>query len=592
MYMRIWLQLLLICVGIVQARISVEFDSERIEANQNFTMTLVVPIDELPSSRGVPHIANLGDIALLGLDSTDEKVRDFFMNVFRIRKYHFKLKAPAKEGSFKVSIQWEMEGKDHSMGKVQIDVRRSMNAAGLEVRLVPSRTSVYEGEQFGVNLQFVAYENYVGDIQLTGMDFGKDFISHRAEKLELKPVGSSNKGSGQMSTAKVAWLSPIRAGELWIPEYKVSYLKVGAPKKVEKRTANSYFSSFVQEPEKATAQSNKVRIQVKPLPNQGRPQNFNGLVGQYQFEAKVDRNELQVGEALTLQIRIKGNGKPGAIPDPVLPSFADFRSVPPESQVKKTEVNGLIWTERVLKIYLYPKKKGEFRIAPISFHWFDPVKGTYVEQSSPEFVIRAEKGDLTQAAVAGGSADGSIPMVLTPEQKEIETLGADILHIHKPTNLESQSGPYYRSIWYWLVFLLPALLAPWMIRWLRKRLTLRSDAAWLRKQGAMAELNKKWKEAEVLLRQDARACLALIEKALLDYLGAKHNRELQGLTRSALSEALNSLNLENDSHQRLLKFLDVCDQARFSPLGMDAAQAESLLQEARQIAESLQGAVK
>lgn len=592
MNMSKWFQLLLICVGMAQARISVEFDSERIEVNQNFTMTLSLPSDELPSSRGVPRLVNLGDISLLGIDSADERVRDFFMNVIQLRKYHFKLKAPAKEGSYKVSIQWEMDGKDRALGKVQMDVRRSMNAAGLEISLTPSRSTVYEGEQFGVSLQFVAYENFMGDIQLSGMDLGKDFISHRAEKLEIKPAGSSNKGSGQMSTAKVAWLSPIRAGELWIPEYKVSYLKVGAPKKVEKRTANSFFGSFVQEPEKATAQSSRVRIQVKPLPSQGRPQNFNGLVGQYQFEAKVDRNELQVGEALTLQIRIKGNGKPGAIPDPVLPSFADFRSVPPESEVKKTEVNGLIWTERVLKIYLYPKKKGEFRIAPISFHWFDPIKGTYVEQSSPEFVVRAEKGDLTQAAIAGGSADGSVPMVLTPEQKEIETLGADILHIHKPTSLESQSGPYYRSFWYWLVFLLPAFLAPGLIRWLRKRLSLRSDAAWLRKQGAIAELNKKWKEAEALLRQDSKACLALIEKALLDYLGDKHNRELQGLTRHALSEALNSLNLENHSHQRLLKFLDACDQARFSPLGMDATQAETLLQEARQISESLQGVVK
>lgn len=580
-------RLLLACAFFapVWAGMSVEFDKDRIEAGKSFQLILVIPHPELPASRGVPTIDDLQGFTLNRVDSADERINSFFTGRMMVRKYRYHMTAP-RDGSYRLPLSWEMDGQTRSLGKVRIDVARPYDASGLQVNLIPSKRAVYEGEQLSIAMSLQTYENFQGGLNLSGIDLGNDFVAHRSDLSKLQLVRSSRPGVQLEANSKIAWLSPIRSGNLTIPPLQFKYQKMGAPKMVNKKMGNMSFSSVTQEAEEATATSGPLQIHVLPLPEEGKPTHFNGMVGQYAFEAKIDRIQLQVGEALTLLIKIRGNGKPGSIPDPELPSFAEFRSVPPESQVSKTEVNGQIWTERTLKIFLYPKKKGDFRIAPIRFSWFDPVKRKYQESMSEEFQIHVEKGDLTEAAASGGTM---IAATLTAsEKKAIEQLGQDIRFIHEPKSLPQEYQGLYRKPWYWLLLLLPFGIAAALAHWSRRRHALLRDRAYQRRSHAQQALHAVWTQAETALNQgDTREVLTLAERGLTTYLGDLFNQEFTGLTRDRLRDILQKLHGSAEAIDGLLRLLATCDQARFSPMGVSTEEASHLLHEAKSLADAL-----
>ena len=579
-----WILALLSCAASLFANgVSVEFDKDRIEMGKEFRLSVVIAQKSMPAQHGVPSIGELKGFTLNKVDSVDERVNGFFTGPVMVRKYRFYMVAPNSAGSFNLPLMWEFDGSEHNIGNVPIVVARAYDASALLVSLTPSKRTVYEGEQFSLTMNLQTFENFQGGLGLSGIDLGNDFVAHRSDLANLQMTRSQKNGVQMEATAKVAWVSAIRPGTLTIPELKFKYQKMSAPKVVNKQMGNFSYSSVTQQPEEATASSGSIQIQALALPSEGRPASFAGMVGQYTFKVTPDRTSLQVGEALTLLIQIRGNGKPGSISDPVLPDFSEFRSVPPESQVTKIEKDGMIWTERTLKIFLYPKKKGDFSIPAIRFSWFDPARKRYEEAVSPQIQIKVAKGDITQAAASGGQS--FTPTAPTAEKKDIEALGSDIRYIHEAVEYPNEAQNLHRKVWFYLLLLLPFALALLGIRLDSKRRNLLHDVAYQRRHKAQVVWNKAWAEVEAALQaQDTRRMLAVLEPALLTFIGDLCNQDLGGLTRDALRAKLQKCALPVTAIDALLDFLRECDQARFSPAGASAAESTRILGIAQQIA--------
>src|SRR5690606_9387310 len=52
--------------------------------------------------------------------------------------------------------------------------------------------------------------------------------------------------------------------------------------------------------------SDPVTLEVRPLPAEGRPAGFNGLVGRYDLSVTADRERASVGDPIGLSLRIRG----------------------------------------------------------------------------------------------------------------------------------------------------------------------------------------------------------------------------------------------------------------------------------------------
>ena len=586
----------------VSARPSLQVDRERIESGKTFGLQLVFPLNELPENRSDLQLEAANGFTLVGIDSTDQMIRpsmeDMFNSFFgggnrggyKARVYTFKLKAPKKTGRISVGqIYLTIDGQKRNItGDVPINIQRAFTDEALSVSLTPSKKSIYEGEQFSVTLGFHTYEHFEGGLQATDMNTGDDFIVHRSDlsTMKFEPVEGSRRE--MQASAKFAWLSPTKSGNLQIPPFKFKYTKLGEPKVVEenKQMGGMTFSSrsVKQESVEAEAQSPTINITVKPLPTEGKPANFSGMVGNYNFSADFDRTELKVGEAMTLTINIKGDGLPGSITDPKLPDFGEFRSVPPENELNKKVVGNKVITTKNIRVFLYPKKKGEFTIPEITYSWFNPSKKKYETAKAGPWNVTVEKGEaapeaIFQAPVAQGPA--------AVQKQEIESLGSDIRFIHKVNENRDNSAPY-KNILFWVIFAAAIPFYLIVTAAVRSRRKHNSDAALVRKGKADKMLKARFADArEALKKGDAKALYAALENGLINYLSDKTNLEFKGMTRPQMKDELAKLGVNAETIAAIDSWLEKCAFARFAPVNPSAEEQKQMLDDVEKLCEEL-----
>ena len=598
---------LFLCLSLsvfVFARPSLQVDKDRIEAGQTFNLQFIIPLQELPDARGVPHLETANGFTLLGLDSANQTMRpdmeDMFESFFnggarsyKARVYSFKLRAPKKTGNINVGqLTWEIGGQVQTIsGSIPVNVQKSFHDDALSVSLTASKKTIYEGEQFSVTLGFHTYEHFEGGLQATDMNTGNDFIVHRSDlaNMEFKPVEGARRE--MQASAKFAWLSPTKSGNLQIPPFKFKYTKRGEPKVVEenKQMGSMSFTSrsVRQESIEAEATSPTINITVKPLPTEGKPENFSGMVGDYKFSAEFDRAQLKVGEALTLAITIKGDGTPGTITDPKLPDFSDFRSVPPENNISKKVIGNKVITTKDIKVFLYPKKKGTFEIPEISYSWFNPSKKKYENAVAGPWTIEVEKGDNTVEAVFQSPASVAGPAAV--QKQEIESLGADIRFIHTVTGKASSTAPH-RSIIFWILFAAAIPFYFIVSAIITSRRKHNSDAALVRKGRANKLLKEKFANArEALQKGEGKAFYAALENGLIDYLSNLTNLEFKGMTRPQMKQELEALGVKPETVAAIDSWLEKCAFVRFAPGSASPEEQAQMLKDVEKLCDGLNG---
>ena len=598
-------RILFLCLALAlcaTARPSLQLDRERVESGKTFGLQLVFPLNELPENRSDLSIETQNGFTFVGLDSSDQMIRpdieDMFNSFFgggrnrggyKARVYTFKLKAPKKTGRISIGqIFMGIDGQKRSIsGDIPINVQRAYSDDALAVSLTPSKKSVYEGEQFSVTLGFHTYEHFEGGLQATDMNTGDDFIVHRSDLSGMKFEPVENNRREMQASAKFAWLSPTKNGNLQIPPFKFKYTKRGEPKVVEENKQMGGMSfhsqSIRQESIEAEATSPIINITVKPLPSEGKPADFSGMVGNYSFNADFDRTNLKVGEAMTLSIDIKGDGLPGSITDPKLPDFGEFRSVPPENNISKKVVGNKVITTKSIKVFLYPKKKGQFSIPEIKYSWFNPAKKKYETAVAGPWNIEVEKGDAEAEAIFQTPvAQGPAPV----QKQEIESLGSDIRFIHK-VSTDDSTAPY-KNIYYWVLFAAAIpfyLIVTFSVRKHRKR---NNDAALVRKGKANKMLKARFMNArEALKKGDAKALYAALENGLIDYLSDKTNLEFKGMTRPQMKEELAKLGVKTETISAIDAWLEKCAFARFAPVNPSKDEQQKMLDDVEKLCEDL-----
>lgn len=139
--------------------------------------------------------------------------------------------------------------------------------------------------------------------------------------------------------------------------------------------------------------SNSKYLQVLPLPEKGKPDNFSGAVGTFAFKANVTKNELKSGESLQLDLIVsgKGNLKLFEIPKPNLPS--NFEIYEPKHQEFVNEnINGI--SGKIVDSYtIIPQEKGNFKIKSQNFSFFDITSKTYKTISSEAINLVVSQGE-------------------------------------------------------------------------------------------------------------------------------------------------------------------------------------------------------
>jgi len=125
-------------------------------------------------------------------------------------------------------------------------------------------------------------------------------------------------------------------------------------------------------------------ITVKPLPEAGKPKDFTGAVGRFNFNVIPSKTNLKNGESLDLKVAVSGTGnlKLFTLPKPIVPSSVEMYDAVHNEQVQTplTGMNGQISDSYTI----VPQFKGKYPIKPMSFSYFDLGTGKYKTITSPE----------------------------------------------------------------------------------------------------------------------------------------------------------------------------------------------------------------
>ncbi|HBS28962.1 MAG TPA: hypothetical protein DEB06_05825 [Phycisphaerales bacterium] len=301
---------------------------------------------------------------------------------------------------------------------------------------------------------------------------------------------------------------------------------------------------------RAVVPSNPVRIEVRPLPTEGRPPNFNGLVGRYLISTEASESEVSVGDPIRLSITVRGP-LPGSVPAPDLerqPALAgDFR-------VGAEQPKGIIEPGRVrFDRELRAQHDRVTEIPPIELPYFNVETGRFEVARSDAIPLRV-RPTRTVTTADGFGAVGEAPApsgVLESNSEGIahNFTGPDALHDQRFSLARSVLSPVGVAT----VVAPPALYAGLGVIALVRR-SSQSGSDRRRRSRALVT-------ARGALSQPSDAPAAAVSRALRLYAGLRTGRNPDGLTAQECADAFAPAGESLQSRAREL--LARCDASEY-----------------------------
>jgi hypothetical protein len=441
-----------------------------------------------------------------------------------------------------------------------------ITAKDLFVRAVPSKTNPYQGEQI-----IVTYKIYtrvpVAEYSITRTPSTAGFWLQDLLKDSKKLNQFRETIDGQeyvVAEIKKDALFAQKAGTLTIDPLEMDVL-AQIQRKVAKRNFNDpFFDSFFNDSflgntyqnVRKTIRSNEIKINVKPLPENSRPKDFTGGVGDFNVNASIDREQLKANEALTLRFSISGKGNIKLVEKPAVAFPPDFEVYDPRTTDNiVASANGVSGT-RNFEYLIIPRNPGKYKIKPITFSYFDLSSQSYKTITSQEFEIDVSKGDGRQGEI-----------VASTDKEDFKYIGSDIRYIKTGQIKLSPVDDYLFGSMLFLIWVIaiPVLFILFVIIW-RKELKKRSNIAFMRNKKATGIARKRLKAAERFMKQNKPDEFWLeASNALWGYMSDKFNIPRSALSMDSVNGALKSKGVKDELSANFIEVLNKCEFARFAP---------------------------
>jgi hypothetical protein len=322
-------------------------------------------------------------------------------------------------------------------------------------------------------------------------------------------------------------------------------------------------------PVRETLRTDSIAVRVRPLPEAGRPAGFAGAVGSFTLRSSIDKTEVAANEAVTLALTLEGEGNVQAatLPEPRAPE--SFKVYDSGSSTETSKEGYCVRGKKTYTRVLVPRYGGTYEIAPVSFSFFDPGRGEYVTRTAGPFSIRVE----------GSAPEDEV------SQKDIARLEEDIRYLKEPTSVRwSRATAGFPLSTLAALNALPLVAIGVLLIARKRRERYERDPAWARAKRAGREAREALAEARRLaVGGDAREFAATLARAAERLLSGKGNLAAAGMTRRALDQELARRGIEEETRDRLGRFLESCDRGRFAEGEMPREARESLLREAEDL---------
>src|SRR5690606_1059411 len=306
-----------------------------------------------------------------------------------------------------------------------------------------SNTNPYLNEALSIVYKlYVSPNTGVSNFQEIDNPRYNDFWSQNIEINGFKAENGTYKGEDYLYVVlKKVVLYPQKTGKLEIEPLSLD-VTVDVP-----TNRRDIFGRRLMNQVHKTVSAGSRTLNVKPLPEEGKPSDFTGAVGDFNFSLKTSKTQLNASESLQATVSVSGNGnlKLFELPKLGLPSSLEVFE-PEKTDNIRTTLNGMQGS--VTENYtIVPQYKGKYPMPKISFSYFDLKTETYKRVYSDDLVIDVLQGPINNSATATSDNSSVNKQAVVQANKQFAFIKTS------PNLVAIESKPFFKSNTFWTLLL-------------------------------------------------------------------------------------------------------------------------------------------
>jgi len=472
---------------------------------------------------------------------------------------------PTKEGKFTIKqAKVEIEGKVYKTLPVSVQVIKAVakpkdgnNADYVVSESIHLVTEISNGNPYLNEPVTVTYKLYVkpgvnvNDYRELGKPTFNNFWSQNIETQLRAQKGTYKDEPYTYVILKRFVLYPQKTGKQVIEPFSIDV-------QVSVRSQRRDIFGRRYETVHKTLTSARRTVNVKALPEAGKPADFSGAVGNFDFKVTTSKRSLDATESLQAKVEVsgKGNLKLFQLPKLKLPSSLEVYD-PEFTERVTTRISGM--QGKILDSYtVVPQYKGKYPIPSISFSYFDPKGKTYKTITSDEIIIDVVNGPANTTALANANNETSQKQVIT-------TTGSQFQFLKTDANLVSMiTEDFFKSNLFYGLLFVPFFFIPIILIVRRKKRAFDNDIQGSKTRTANRLAKRYLSEAKKKLG-DKEAFYEALERALHNYLRAKLSIETSEFSKEKISQLLTERKVKEETVSEFIGLLESCEFARYTP---------------------------
>ncbi len=479
---------------------------------------------------------------------------------------------PEKKGNYTIGqASIEIDGDIYKTLPVKVQVTEAVESSlspgspssvvddDIELSIEISKSNPYLNEPISVEfkLLFNPKINVTNLGEIDNPEF-KNFWSQNIKIPRLEIKSTSYKGQRyNYVTWKKALLFPQKAGDLELLPLTLD-VTIDVP-----TNRRDFFGNTIYTQTSKKVASRKRIIKVKNFPENGKPESFNGAVGNFDISLNSSKSQLKATESFQLEFKVNGNGnlKLFSLPEIIVPS--SLEKYAPEFKEKiNTSLSGM--NGEISNVYtIVPQYQGKYPIPPVEFSFFNPKTEQYVTLYSNESIVDVLDGP-TRLSESNVQASNPVSNSITStDQFNFIKLSSDFIQINRKNIIDSKKILF-------TLFLIPIIILVLAIIYFNLR------------NKKVSENILKSRDADLLARQylnnakidmsNKDSFYASLENALFNFIKSKYLIEREDFSKDRLKNILEKDKISDNIIEDLIDIINSCELARYTPTtpeGMD-----------------------
>jgi hypothetical protein len=587
---KIWLVLLTVALvhgAAFAASFSASLDRDAIALGEEATLSLAFEGGQ-PSDVRMPQVPGL-QINQVG--NTTQVSSDFSGHSTSVTTYSLSVTA-SQIGEYVIpSITAEINGQKFSSQPLKLTVGKTLAPAVADViagkepaflKLLVPKSKVYVGEPMVAQLELYLRDD-VQDLRgfqpnslpTDGFSAGKMLIQQGMRRRAQ--VGSRTYTVFPLTLPLIA----VRAGNLTLGPVAATVSIVVA---AQNERGDPFFGRFFNQGEQkqVAVATESVNVDALPLPEQNKPADFTGAVGEFTMSATAGPTTVTVGDPITVRVQISGRGAFDTLSLPAQNAWRDFKTYPPTTKLETSDQFGFQGTKTYEQI-VSPENADVHELPPLTFSFFNPDDGRYhtLTQAAVPLVVKpAGATPVPTLAVSRNIApENQAPVDIGPIKAKLGSLSRGRTPLlTRPAFLATQTLP--------VLAFLAALI------WRRRTDQLANNPR-LRRRRAVAQLVASGLHdlTKYAAANQPDEFFATLFRLLQEQLGERLDCPASAITENVVEEQALLRGAPPATREALREQFQLCNQARYAPvrgtseLNSVAAQFEKLIHELQELKE-------